>query len=129
MLQKCKIYGKTFEYNKLISPQNEKLVMETAQIMKGMGMKPESITAYMRSKGLEFPAGELFDPLPDPLAAAGGNSAMDPKAGSYPSRQGKGTGAANEKVGTGHSSSTRPDQMVAKSDAFRGYPYTIEVFE
>ena len=91
-------------------------------MMKSINMTDEAIKEYMRDKGIVFEAKQLFD-IPEPVAVPG--ASPDPEAA--PSRERKGEGEANAKIGTGNESTTREDQLVKKafdiepSDQWRHY--------
>jgi len=85
--------------------------------MQTMGMKPLIISDYMRKNGLDLPPGNLFEKAKPPVT--------DEKF--FPSRQRKGEGEPNEKIGTGERGTTREDQLVSRGTQFNRYPYTYEV--
>lgn len=110
--------------------------LQMAERMKNMGFKEELIKDFLESKGFDLPEGDIFEavdvnpetgmPLPkgsDPQAAASfTKKSMD----MMPSRQGKMPGTANKKIGSGEQSTTRKDQLVARTDR---WTYEVEVPE
>lgn len=82
----------------------EKQVYEVLQIMQSLGLKKEIMQEYMIDKGLVFEEKEYFDPIGDAILGAKNPRNLD----MMPSRQGKGTGEANQNQDT---ITTRSDQL------------------
>lgn len=101
----------------------KKQLFETIEIMRRSGWKDEAIKEFAEGEGLAFKTSEWFKE--DNIEPAMSSAAK--KDGSF-SRQRSSEGQADNNVGTGQESSTRSDQLVAKTK-FSGYPYTYEVEE
>ncbi len=87
----------------------EKQVFEVIQIMQSVGLKPEVMTEYLKDKGIFFEDAEIFAPRSDQMMPGASNNPRSKDMA--PSRQGKGTGEANAKIGTGSQGTTRDDQL------------------
>lgn len=91
-----------------------KQVMEVAGKMKDAGMKESIIKEFMEQHGWDMPAGKIFNEVPDMEAT---------RVGEPPSREPKGAGEANEKIGTGQQGTTREDQLVKRARELKAYEY------
>ena len=88
-----------------------KLILENVRIMKSISMTDKAVREYMLDNGIVFETKMLFD---KPVEAP----STDPEAA--PSRERKGEGAANAKIGTGTQGTTKDSQLVKKA-----YDYDI----
>jgi hypothetical protein len=118
------------KFNPLIKSDVGKL-LEQAERMVNMGMKPEIIEEYLKNEG--FPVKRtLF--LSDEEKIAQAQKMMEatapPQSKSedmYPSRQRKSDGEPNKRIGTGQNSTTRADQLKRSFDEkFNSYPYIYD---
>lgn len=110
-----------------IDERNETTVMEIAERMKNMGFKQELIKEYLESKGWDFPEGDIFEEVQvDPVTGQpmDGSKKSDDM---FPSRKGKLPGVANKKIGTGEQGTTRPDQLVKRTDPRKHWSYDVLV--
>lgn len=87
----------------------EKQVFEVVQIMQSVGMTPEAIEEYMQDRGLYYKSKLFKDPEDMMLAPGGSENPRDKDK--FPSRQTKGEGEGEQKIGSGNESSTREDQL------------------
>lgn len=86
----------------------EEQVLKNIQVMKSFGASDEWCKEYINDRGMYFGASEMFTPEPEMTQATMSNPRDKDDA---PSRQGKTSGTANEKVGTGSQGTTREDQL------------------
>jgi hypothetical protein len=96
-----------------IDDKSTKDVMEMAVQLKAMGAKPDKLRDWMEEQGISLPKdffNEDFFSAPTKMD----KNAVTNKAGA-PSRQGKGEGEGNKRVGTASESSTRDDQLVTQA--------------
>lgn len=92
-----------FSWNPM-DERSEEQDVEIAEKLFKMGAKPEQLEKLLRNMGLELPDGKFFDDKEQKLEGDSGNE-------DSPSRQGKMTGEANSKIGTGDDATTRDDQL------------------
>jgi hypothetical protein len=112
-------------YWKPLDRMTEKGVFEVVEIMKRSMMTDEAIAEFMEQQGITFSTDKLFN---EPEES---NVEVTPEQRSQkdasPSRETKGVGQANKKIGTGESGTTREDQLVKRDiSKFGKYPYTYE---
>lgn len=88
-----------------------KSVLENIQLMKSAGFTDKVCIEYMRDNGMVWQDEEVFN-KPEEMDSEISNPR---DKDNMPSRIGKGTGEANEKIGTGNEGTTREDQLVKKS--------------
>lgn len=109
-----------------IDRMTEKSVFEVVEIMKRSMMTDEAIKEFMDKQGLVFETSKLFkDPMEDMAQPGQVTPEQRSKKDASASRETKGAGQANSKIGTGKEGTTREDQLVKRD--FTKYPYTFEV--
>jgi len=106
----------------------ESMIFENVRSLKNIGMTDDALKEYMTSKGIVFKTKTLFEKFEDPKSGNKFNNPLptsDPEAA--PSRERKGVGQANNKIGTGNEGTTRDDQLVKKSYGLKdSYEYSTQ---
>jgi hypothetical protein len=100
----------------------ETMLLENAQKMKAIGFSDDAIKEYLADKGMVWAVKKLFNDVEE-VPKVSNPRELD----NMPSRLGKNTGAANDKVGTGQQSTTRADQLVKRAfdDVKRYWTYDV----
>lgn len=104
-------YDKIFLRFNIVDMITTKQVIEVAKGMKDMMLKESIIKEFFEKNGWDMPEGDIFEETVD-LSSENGQI---PRAGEPPSREPKGAGMANDKIGTGQSGTTREDQLVKRA--------------
>jgi len=91
----------------------EKSIFEVIEIMKRSMFTDEAITEFMGDQGMNFKTKKLFkEPEEQTGVTPEQRSGKDASA----SRETKGGGESNKKIGTGEAGTTREEQLVARDD-------------
>lgn len=111
-------------YWKPIDRMTEKGIFEVVEVMKRSMFSDDAVKEFMEQQGLTFKTKELFkEPIEDDSEQPTPEQRSNKDASA--SRETKGAGEGNSKVGTGAAGTTRDDQLVKRD--FTKFPYSYEV--
>lgn len=117
-------------YWKPLDRLTEKGLFEIIEIMKRSMFTDEAILEFMEKQGMSFETKKLFK---EPEEITGVTPEQRSKKDASASRESKGVGESNKRIGTGEQSTTREEQVSRaapvngkKIPDFGKYPYVIE---
>jgi hypothetical protein len=97
-------------------------IIEIAEKMVNMRVKPEYIESYMNSEGFDLSDSDesiFYTPEETAEQAMMGKQNLTGSMDQYPSRQGKSDGESSKRIGTGSAGTSRRDQLVQHASQVR----------